>query len=198
MPFFKTVDRREDRRYSSKEDGGGDDSALAVQAGEGDEAAFELLVRRHAPAAWRLARSMLSDDFQAEEAVQDAFVKAYGALPSFRGDSAFRTWLLKICHRTCLDRIRSRRVEPVPLSAVADLPVLDESPDLAVLLEQTLERLSADERQAFELVHVVEFSREEAAEICGVPASTMRARVTRARQRLAAAMTEAEVTENHG
>lgn len=172
-----------------------EDNSLAARAADGDEAAFELLVRRHTEGVWRLARSILRDDFEAEEAVQDTFLKAHRALASFRGEAAFRTWLLAICHRTCLDRLRLRRAAVVPLALVRERCAEEDMPDIRLALEQILNGLSEDERRAFVLVHVLAFSREEAARICEVPASTMRSRVARARERLAALIEAGEAAE---
>ena len=161
------------------------DVSLVARAAGGDERAFEVLVRRHADGMWRLARSLLSDDFEAEEAVQDSFVKAHRSLDSFRGEAALRTWLLSICYRTCIDRLRARRAPLVPLEAIPDVGTADETLDLRLSLQRTIAALPEDERQAFILVHVLGYSREEAAHLCGVPPSTLRDRVVRARERLA-------------
>lgn len=175
-----------------------EDSVLLDRAVAGEEVAFELLVRRHAETAWRLARSMLPDDFTAEEAVQDTFVKAFRALRSFRHEASVKTWLLAICHRTCLDRLRKKRAEVVPLEWIRERRAKEESHDLRLAVEQALEQLPQDERQAFVLVHVLSYTREEAAHICRVPASTMRSRVARARQRLAALIGETGLEEMDG
>lgn len=168
-----------------------DDHALVRAAVEGDEEAFETLVRRHTDAAWRMARSMTRDDFLAEEVVQDSFLKAYRNLGSFRGEAKFSTWLLSICHRTCIDRLRLKRAEVVPLDEVRGLHGPPERTDLKVAIEHALERLPDDEREAFTLVEVVGHTREDAAAIVGVPASTMRSRVSRAREKLARALGDA-------
>ena len=173
-----------------------DDASLVRRAAVGDEGAFEILVRRHAEAMWRLARSLLDDDFEAEEAVQDSFVKAYRSLGSFRAEAAVRTWLLSICYRTCIDRLRVRRLRSVPLEALPDIGTADETVDLRLALQQTIRALREEERQAFILVHVLGYSRDEAARICGVPPSTMRDRVVRARGRLAEMVDLAEALED--
>jgi RNA polymerase sigma-70 factor, ECF subfamily len=172
-----------------------DDSTLAQHAADGDDAAFELLVRRHTEAAWRLARSLLGDDFEAEDAVQDSLVKAYRSMASFRGEAAFRTWLLAICHRTCLDRLRLKERNIIVLTPLVQAQEEEDHADLRVALAHLVNQLPTDEREAFVVVHVLGCTRDEAAKICGVPASTMRARVIRARQRLAAAIVEAEAQE---
>lgn len=158
--------------------------ALVERAASGDDLAFEAIVRRHTDAVWRLARTNLRDDFAAEEVVQDTFLKAHRALPSFRGESSVQTWLLAICRRTCIDRSRRKRATLVSLDEVRRERAREEHPELAVAIVQGMERLSEDERQAFTLVDVLGYSREEAAQIVGVPASTMRSRVAKARLRL--------------
>lgn len=167
-----------------------DDIRLARRAGAGDRDAFELLVRRHTDGVWRYARSMLDDDFAAEEAVQDTFLRAARALADFRGEAALRTWLIAICRRACLDRLRRRYADVVPLDSVRERHTRPEPVELRVALQQALAGLPAEEREAFMAVHVLGYSREEAAQIAGVPASTLRSRVSRARSRLAAALTD--------
>lgn len=168
-----------------------DDHALARTAAEGDDHAFETLVRRHTDAAWRMAWSLTRDDFLAEEIVQDTFLKAYRNLDSFRGEAKFSTWLLSICHRTCIDRLRLEKARVVPLDEARGLHRPAERTDLKVAIEQALERLPDEERQAFTLVEVVGHTREDAASIVGVPSSTMRSRVSRARRKLARALGDA-------
>lgn len=162
-----------------------DDHALVIDAAGGSREAFESLVRRHTDAVWRMARARLRDDFAAEEATQDTFLKAYRNLHTFRGESAVRTWLLSICHRTCIDRLRLKRAELVSLEDARPLRSPEERPDLKVALEAAMEHLAPEEREAFQLVDVLGYSREEAAAVVGVPSSTMRSRVARARERLA-------------
>lgn len=164
------------------------DVDLVRRSAAGDETAFELLVRRHADAVWRFARATLHDDHLAEDAVQDTFLKAHRGAAGFRGDAAVRTWLLTICHRTCIDRLRKRTAEVVPIERLREERALEHHHDLRIGLAAALQALPADERQAFTLVHVLGHSREEAAAIAGVPASTMRSRVARARGRLVDAM----------
>ena len=173
-----------------------DDYELVRQASAGDDRAFEMLVAHHADAAWRMARSMLRDDFTAEEAIQDTFLKAYRNLHSFRGEAKVSTWLLSICHRVCIDRLRLKAHRIVSLDEVHQERGWEEHrwedrTDLRMALEEALARLEDNERDAFTLVEIVGHTREEAAEIVGVPASTMRSRVARAREKLAKALGEA-------
>ena len=164
------------------------DEELAERAKAGDASAFELLVRRHQEAAWRFALAILGSPHDAEEAAQEAFVRAYRGLHSFRAESSFRTWLFTICRRACLDLARHRE-KVVPLEnarrehqAVADL-------DERHVIETTLAAMPAEERAAFVLVDVLGFSREEAARTESIPASTLKSRLYRARDHLVRALT---------
>lgn len=172
-----------------------EDADLVQRAAGGDDVAFELLVRRHVDALWRLARLLLGDHFAAEEAVQDAWFRAYRSLGQYRGDAPVRAWLLTICRRACLDRSRQRRAEVVSLEAVRTRAAREDRPDLRVALGQALTRLSPEEREAFSLVDVLGYSGVEAAATAGVPPSTMRSRLARARERLADQLTDRAAEE---
>lgn len=166
----------------------GDDQHLAQQAAAGDETAFELLVRRHTDAVWRLAYGMLRDRGHAEDATQEVFVKAYRGLAEFRGDAAVRTWLLAIAHRTCLDAIRRRREDVVSLEEARRERFREADHATRIALEMAIEQLPEDERRAFMLVDVLGLSREEAAQVSDIPASTLKSRLARAHDRLVAAL----------
>jgi RNA polymerase sigma-70 factor (ECF subfamily) len=169
-----------------------DDEALLSQAAEGDTAAFELLVRRHADGLWRLARSVVRDDHIAEEAVQDTFVKAHRGLATYRREASVKTWLSRICYRAAIDRVRIKRLHVVPIDTAVAAHSAAVDVELRMALRAALDELPGDEREAFELVHVLGYSREEAAQIVGVPPSTLRSRAGRARQRLATALSSIE------
>ena len=85
-----------------------DDSALIEKCRAGDIAAFEPLVEKYRQRVWRLAYNVLRDREEAWDVAQEAFIKAYQALPSFRGQSAFYTWLYRITMNVAADRARSR------------------------------------------------------------------------------------------
>ena len=170
-----------------------DDKELVRRAADdGDQAAFELLVRRHSTPLWRMARMLLNDPFAADEAVQDTFLKAYRSLGSFRGDSSVGTWLGAICRRTCIDRLRLKKANVVSLDEVRHARARDDDAHVRIALEQAAARLGPVEREAFTLVDVLGYSREDAAAIVGVPASTMRSRVARAREHLAEALADTD------
>jgi RNA polymerase sigma-70 factor (ECF subfamily) len=153
-----------------------------------DEDAFRELVGRHQRSMRRLARSMLRNSGDADEAVQDALIAAYRHADSFRGDASVRSWLHTICYRQCLARIRRARLDLVPLEHATTLSQPESGPLLPGYLEAAVAELPADNQAAFVLVDVLGFSRQDAATIIGVPANTMRARVARARLLLADAL----------
>jgi RNA polymerase sigma-70 factor, ECF subfamily len=87
------------------------DAVLAASAAGGDTGAFEMLVRRHYAAVWRVAFLSVREEMAAEELTPDTFLRAYGALAGWRGDASLRTWLATICRRLCIDRARLKRLE---------------------------------------------------------------------------------------
>jgi RNA polymerase sigma-70 factor, ECF subfamily len=167
------------------------DAVLAASAAGGDTGAFEMLVRRHYAAVWRIAFLSVREEMAAEELTQDTFLRAYGALAGWRGDASLRAWLATICRRLCIDRARLKRLETViapDLESVAGSTSETEALADRFDLRAALDRLPADDREAFLLVHHYGYSSFETATLLGVPASTVRSRVGRARERLAAAL----------
>ena len=86
-----------------------DDRALAASAAGGDRDAFDVLVVRHQRAVYQVCTRFLRDHAEASDAMQDAFLKAWRALPRFKGDAAFATWLYRVAVNTCLSRLSARR-----------------------------------------------------------------------------------------
>jgi RNA polymerase sigma-70 factor (ECF subfamily) len=162
---------------------------LLRRARSGDHAAFTSLIGGCDERMRRLAHRVLGDPTGADDALQDAYVKAYQNLTTFDGESAFSTWLYTIVYRTCLDQIRSRnRRAEVHLSAVGEVPSAggDHAARHADAdeLNQALQGLPPDQIAAVVLVEVDGCSYEEAAEILGVAEGTVSSRVTRARKAL--------------
>jgi RNA polymerase sigma-70 factor (ECF subfamily) len=122
-------------------DGGPSDEELVERARAGDEAALGKLVERHHPAAFRVAVSMLRDDDAAQDVVQDAFIKAFRALPGFRGDAAFRTWILTITANEARGAFRKRgRRKESNLDDVGPVPADEKGLDEQVVLAQEAAR----------------------------------------------------------
>lgn len=167
------------------------DAALVRRAAAGDEEAFALLYHRYEHDAWSLASFQLRDAHDAEDAVQETFVRAYRGLGSFRGDTA-RPWLLAICRNVCMDRLRSRLGRPtVPLEAdgVGELAAPAGDVERRLDLRAALRALPYEDAEAFLLVDVLGCRSHEAAAVVGVrAASTLRSRVDRARRGIAEAL----------
>jgi RNA polymerase sigma-70 factor (ECF subfamily) len=175
---------------------GNDDGLLAVRAAEGDEAAFESLVRRHSPVMLRLATRLLGDRTEAEDAVQDSFVSAWRKLPEFRGESAFRTWIYRIVTNRCLNALRARRpaahLDSVPEQAAPEhqsSPVRAAEAHAAVeALSAAMVGLSAEQRVCWVLRELDGLEYETIAEMVGISQQAVRGRVFRARRYLTEAM----------
>ena len=171
-----------------------DDIALAERAREGDERAFEDLMRTYQPLAFRTAYLLTGSAADAEEAVQTAFVKAWRSLPRFRKGAPFKPWLLRIVTNEAHNRRRSerRRVE-LRLRATAAHPSEDAapSPEGAALgrerrdaLLQAVEALSDHDRDVLTCRYFLELTEEETAQVLGVRRGTVKSRTARALERL--------------
>jgi RNA polymerase sigma-70 factor (ECF subfamily) len=169
-----------------------DESTLVALAKRGDAAAYEELVRMHQGIAFRVAYVAAGDRGDAEEAVQDAFVKAYRALGRFRDGAPFRPWLLRIVANEARNRRRSAgRGGGLALLGAAAWGDAAPSPEAAaVSRERRTELLEAiarlDERDRDVLVHrfLLELGEEETAAALGVRRGTVKSRTSRALERL--------------
>jgi RNA polymerase sigma-70 factor (ECF subfamily) len=160
----------------------------ALAARRGDPGAAATFVRATQADVWRLC-AYLGDPAEADDLVQETYLRAFRALPRFAGRSTARTWLLAIARRTCADGIRERRRRPQVDGRVTDAeprPVPDVSESVA--LRAVLAGLDPDRRQAFVLTQLVGLSYTEAAAVCGCPVGTIRSRVARAREDLVTAL----------
>jgi RNA polymerase sigma-70 factor, ECF subfamily len=170
---------------------GEDDDALLARHAAGDRDAFGLIVARHRDRLWRVALRTLGDADDAADAVQDAFVSAYRAAGSFRGDAAVTTWLHRITVNACLDLTRRRASRPsTPLTEQTEAhappsPAAFDASDTAATVLAALRRLPVDQAAAVVIVDIEGFSVREAAEILGAPEGTVKSRCARARARLA-------------
>ena len=165
-----------------------DVTALALAARDGDRVALSTFVRRTWPDVARLVSAVAGSDL-AEDAAQDAYLRALRALPAYRGDAGARTWLLSIARRAAVDAVRgaSRRRRLTGL-LTARTTVDRHEVGLAdgVLTDQALSLLDVDRRAAFALTQLMGFDYAGAAEVCGCPVGTIRSRVARAREQLIA------------
>lgn len=186
-----------------------DELSIARRIASGDRTAFEWLMRHHNRRLYRLARSALRDDAEAEDAVQDAYLSAYRSIGQFRGDASLATWLSRLVLNECLGRLRKnarrQNVIPIVTSEDMDSTAADDRdfPDKAMvrtemraLIERKLDELPEDFRMVFVMRAVEELSVEETAEVLGIPEATVRSRHFRARGLLREALArEIDVAE---
>jgi RNA polymerase sigma-70 factor (ECF subfamily) len=160
------------------------DKWLVQRILSGDKAAGEQFVIEHYEAIFRFLRNLTGSKEDAEDLTQQTFLRAWEALPSFRGDSSLSTWLHSIAYREYTHWLRSRR-EFVPLDEIVDMPDEQANQNLeAVLLRWAIYRLDPEHREVFVLYYVQGFSVSEIAKIIGVPAGTVKSRLFFARQKL--------------
>lgn len=176
------------------------DGELAQRIAAGDLDALQILMRRHNQTLYRTARSILKDDAEAEDAVQESYLLAYRAINKFRGDAKLATWLVRIVVNESIGRMRKRkrRAEVIELSGdsaqhgedteVNMNEVSPEQPEHAALrmetrrlLEAKIDQLPDAFRTVFVLRALEEMSVEEAATCLDIPEATVRTRYFRAR-----------------
>jgi RNA polymerase sigma-70 factor (ECF subfamily) len=170
------------------------DEEIVARVGAGEVELFELLMRRHNPRVYRAARAILHDDSEAEDVMQDAYVRAYEHLHEFEGRAHFSTWLTRIAVHEALARIR-RQKRFDPLDAHPKEPFMSTSPasnpeqqasdvEMRSVLESAIGNLPDEFRSVFVLRAVEGLSGAETAECLGIPEDTVKTRLYRARVRL--------------
>ena len=180
------------------------DAELARLARRGDGAAFRAIMQRHNRRLYRVARAVLHDDGEAEDVVQETYVRAFAALADFRGGSSLATWLTRIALNEALGRLRRRRptveietFDARPEARVIPFPLMspDMNPEQAAarqdvrrLLERAIDGLPEPFRVVFVLRDVEELSIEETAAQLGLRPETVKTRLHRARRRLREAL----------
>lgn len=173
-----------------------DDRTIAGRAADGDVRAFETLVRRYGPLMRAYAARVLGSDADSDDVVQEAFVTAWTRLPDLEDGGAVRSWLMRIVSRASIDRVRARRLtEDI---ADHDLPAPAwQSPSRVVearsqegALTRALASLPELQRQCWVLREVGDYSYDDIAGEVGVPATTVRGLLARARRSLLSEMEE--------
>lgn len=179
------------------------DRQLVEKARLGDKRAFELLVEKYQRRLYRLLSRMVRDPEEVEDIAQETFIKAYRALPNFRGDAAFYTWLYRIGVNTAKNYLSSRNKAMPTISdqAMDDEDEPDErlvaqdistpesellSKQVAIAVNEAVEALPEELRSAITLREMEGLSYEEIAELMGCPIGTVRSRIFRAREAIAA------------
>lgn len=178
------------------------DRLLVERVQRGDKRAFELLVAKYQRKIFRLLSRLIRDPSEIEDVAQEAFIKAYRALPNFRGDSAFYTWLYRIAINTAKNHLvaQGRRAPTSTETEVEDAERMDDAdqlrdvntPDSMLLSKQVgeavnraIDRLPEDLRTAIVLREIEGLSYEEIAESMNCPIGTVRSRIFRAREAIA-------------
>jgi RNA polymerase sigma-70 factor (ECF subfamily) len=156
----------------------------------GDQQAYANLVDKHKSYAFTIAYKILQSRTEAEEAAQDAFIKAFHHLTGFNRQSKFSTWLYRIVFNTAISAKRKNRqkfqdIETTVLEYSQEAEGSLEKSDRRKYLLQAMTKLSEADRTALSLFYLEEFSLEEIAEITGMQANTVKVRIHRARLRLA-------------
>jgi RNA polymerase sigma-70 factor (ECF subfamily) len=163
-------------------------SAILERARSGDHEAFAAVVRLYDAKLRGLAFRLLGDPDRMDDALQEAYVRAFRALPRFRGDARVGTWLFRITYNACLDELaRGRKVTHVSLEA-RDEPEPGELLGDRSEVVAALHALPTDERTVMFLVDVHGFDYASAANIVGVPVGTVASRLNRARLSLRQAL----------
>ena len=174
------------------------DAELARRVGGGEEAALRLMMRRHNQTLFRTARAILREDAEAEDAVQEAYIKAIRGINTFRSDAKLSTWLVRITVNEALARLRRTRRTAAVIPLAADLPGGDTMTDMtdettptpeeeAVrgetrrVIESKIDNLPEAFRTVFVLRAIEEMSVEETAAVLDIPEATVRTRFFRAR-----------------
>lgn len=179
-----------------------EESRIVQKVIKGDVNAFETLVLAYEKSVYNIALRMTRNSEDASDMTQEAFIKAYNSLQSFRGDSKFSVWLYRIATNVCLDFLRSRSRRPTVSLSVEDndgeevqLDVADESQSPEQLLDRQmtresvrrgLETLSLEYRQILLLREIQGLSYDEISQALGLEVGTVKSRIFRARKKLCA------------
>ena len=186
---------------ASTETGVFDESGLLAKARQGDAAAFNELVNRYSRKIYRLAKHITQNDEDAEDVLQETFLKAFEHLGDFQGQSKFYTWIVRIAVNESLMKLRKRKSDrTVPMdepldtgedSLVREIAVWGEDPEqqysreeLGTILDEAVQSLRPAFRTVFVLRDIEELSTEETAEALGLSVPAVKSRLLRARLQL--------------
>lgn len=176
---------------------GDGDETLVKRAKKGDSRAFDLLVLKYQGRVAQLVARYVRNSSEVEDVTQEAFIKAFRALPNFRGDSAFYTWLYRIAANAAKNHLVAQGRRPSADVALDDSDLLEvpnrlrdnESPEalfmgreLETLISETIDNLPSELRAALTLREFDGLSYEEIAEVLECPIGTVRSRIFRARE----------------
>ena len=172
------------------------DARLVAGALEGSEGAFRKLGERHHPTVFAVVRSVIGDRDDIEDVVQEVFIKVYRALPSFRGDAKFSTWVYRIARNQAINAVRKQTVTGQPIEETVIATPAGSQPDALFErkarrfeLETYLARLDDRYRTVLELRYLAERSYAEISETMDLPIGTVKSYIHRAKIELKRMMT---------
>ena len=169
------------------------DHALAIAAGQGDMGAFEQLYERHNRRVYSLCLRMTQNAAEAEDLAQEAFIQLFRKIGSFRGESAFTTWLHRLTVNQCLMHFRKRSVKLEKTTEEGETPVQivrgTENPNAMpvmdrIALDNALKQLPPGYRTVFVLHDIEGHEHEEIAKMLGVAVGTSKSQLHKARMKL--------------
>jgi RNA polymerase sigma-70 factor (ECF subfamily) len=172
-----------------------EDALLVLRVGEGDVAAYRELVRRYAVKLSRFAERLLRDATEAEDVVQETFLKLWQRAHEYQPKARVTTWLHRITHNLAVDRLRARgRTQPLPeedeMPTSARQPALLDEKRRVVALEAALRSLPERQASAIVLVHLHGLTGAEAAEVLGVGLEAVESLLARGRRALKSELSE--------
>ncbi|NLV21550.1 MAG: sigma-70 family RNA polymerase sigma factor [Syntrophomonadaceae bacterium] len=188
------------------------DQQLVKRTLRGDTYAFEELVKTYQNKVYMLAYRYMGNEDDANDMAQEAFIKAYRSLRSFKGDASFGTWIYRITTNVCLDELRRRKRKIVPLSLDEPLATLDgddiereisdqsmaadviyEKKEFSQNIQMLLDEMKPEHKTVIVLRDIMDLSYEEIAVVMDCSIGTVKSRISRARNLLQKKLTEREL-----
>jgi len=172
------------------------ENQIIEQVKHGNTEAFRILVDRYRDAVYGLALRMVFNREEAEELAQDAFIKVFNAIGSYRGDSRFSTWLYRITYNTCISHLRKKTPVQVELNETHSSSDFNSGYKLLIkednirALRIVLNRLKPDDRAIIQLFYLEENSIKEISEITGFSNANVKVKLHRSKQKLKSMMEE--------
>jgi RNA polymerase sigma-70 factor, ECF subfamily len=180
------------------------ESQWLARALTGDADAFSQLVEAYQTAVYNLCFRMLGDPYEAEDAAQETFLRAYRSMARYDRNRSFSTWLLSIAAHYCIDQIRKRRAVILPVDDLPYQEIQDPGPDPEFLasrneegrqVQSLLDSLSPVDRASIVMYYWYDFSYDEIAQALGLTTSAVKSRLHRSRRELALAWSEGSKQE---
>lgn len=173
------------------------DRDLVSKSLQGNELAFRQLIERHHATAYAAVRGVMGDRDDAEDALQQVYIKVFRGLAQFRGDARFSTWLYRIARNEAINAVKKRRLETSPIEAVTIVAPEREGPEAALSrsvaaqeVDAAMDRIDERYREVLELRYMAEQSYEEIAETTGLPVGTVKTYIHRGKAALKKAMVQ--------